>query len=164
MHASVMQWVESVRPIVAPEPSTIVVEVGSFDVNGSTRSLFPNTRWTGLDIRPGRGVDQVIDPRSAWGEKYKADLVISTETLEHDRNPFWTVRQMATACWPGGYVLITCRGFDERGCFPVHDHPDDLWRFTPRGVRAILEDVGLSVLYCGPDPEAHGVFALAQLR
>jgi hypothetical protein len=83
------------------------LDVGGRLINTSVRDLFPNTIWTGLDIKPGPGVDVVADA-STWKPDRLYDLVISTELLEH--TPVWAgcVATMVRALAPGGYLFITC--------------------------------------------------------
>ena len=85
-----------------------ILEVGSLDINGSIRALFPGCDYVGLDVAAGDGVDVVCE-----GQKYDApdnsfDVVISCEVMEH--NPFWieTFRNMIRCCRPGGLVVMTC--------------------------------------------------------
>jgi hypothetical protein len=60
-----------------------VLDCGSLDINGSNRYLFENCTYIGIDISSGKNVDNVC-----LIHKYKSDIkfdvIISTETLEHD--------------------------------------------------------------------------------
>lgn len=61
-----------------------VLDLGGRDVNGSIRGLLPNSRWKGVDISAGEGVDLVHDCTKPWPDDFpKFDLVVSTEVLEH---------------------------------------------------------------------------------
>jgi len=63
-----------------------VLEVGSFNVNGSVREYFKSTKYIGIDWRAGPGVDQVCFAHEMnFPEKF--DTVISASMLEHD--PYW---------------------------------------------------------------------------
>jgi SAM-dependent methyltransferase len=86
---------------------TRVAEVGSLDINGSIRSLFNDCEYTGYDIGPGDGVDEVcagqsIDRPSGW-----FDVTVSAECFEH--NPYWveTFSNMLRMTRPGGLVAIS---------------------------------------------------------
>jgi SAM-dependent methyltransferase len=85
-----------------------VLEIGSLDVNGSVRPLFPHAaRYHGIDIAPGPGVDEVADAAD-WRCDGAFDVVVSTEVLEHA--PRW--RDVLENAWaalvPGGRLLMTC--------------------------------------------------------
>jgi hypothetical protein len=83
------------------------LDVGGRDINGSVRHLLPNTKWIGLDIKPGPDVDIVHDA-ATWRPDRAYDVVMSTELLEH--TPAW--REVLVTCQaalrPGGYLFITC--------------------------------------------------------
>ncbi|HTF07820.1 MAG TPA: class I SAM-dependent methyltransferase [Asanoa sp.] len=83
------------------------LDVGGRLINTSTRHLLPNTRWTGLDIKPGPDVDIVHDA-STWTPDRAYDVVLSTELFEH--TPVWReiISTCAAALRPGGYLFITC--------------------------------------------------------
>lgn len=85
-----------------------VLEIGSLDVNGSVRPLFPTAKqYHGIDIAPGPGVDEVADAAD-WHASTVFDVVISTEVLEHA--PRW--RDVVSNAWnaldTGGVLLMTC--------------------------------------------------------
>ena len=86
-------------------PENRVLEVGSFDVNGSVRDLFQATDYTGIDIRPGDRVDIVC--HGADFDAAPFDVVVSTETLEHDSRWKETLANMHRLLKPGGLFLFT---------------------------------------------------------
>jgi SAM-dependent methyltransferase len=89
-----------------------VLEVGSYDVNGSIRPLFARAaRYLGIDRRNGPGVDQAISVQEfAQTHAAIADLVVSCEALEHDPDPIGHLAAIATLLKPGGYLILTCAG------------------------------------------------------
>lgn len=103
------------------------IEFGSYDVNGSFRpivkSLFPDSTYTGIDIRPGPGVDVVADMTQF--PNASADLVICTETLEHVQDWKAAVRTLKAVAQPWLVVSVP-----KPGC-PRHDYPGDYWRWSP---------------------------------
>ena len=68
------------------------------------------------------------------------DLVICEQVLEHVKNPAAAVRNLASMCRPGGNLLISTP-FLVR----LHEMPNDFWRFTPGGLRLLLEGAGLEI-------------------
>jgi SAM-dependent methyltransferase len=80
MHAEAFDWLKAVRPLLGPR--LLVCELGSRDVNGSPRSLFPDSRYVGVDERPGPGVDVAADAAD-WFPGALFDAVVCTEALEH---------------------------------------------------------------------------------
>lgn len=88
-----------------------VVEIGSRNVNGSTRHLFPNAEYIGVDQWPGEGVDVVADG-ATWHPGTLFDVVICCETLEHAADPIAMMMNLAKLCEPTGTIIITAAGPD----------------------------------------------------
>lgn len=169
MHNSVLQWV---REKIAQHDllTARVLDVGGRDVNGSCRSLFLGGSYLSVDVAPGPGVDLVgraSDLSSLLcGQEF--DVVVSTEMLEHDPEPWLSMPAMTSLLRPGGMLLITARG----NGFPFHGEPnqdgsigfDDLWRFMPSGMRKMIELAHCHVLEVSEDPQAPGVFGLGRKK
>ena len=86
MHDSVMRWVrKKVREHDLRDLN--VLEVGSYDENGSVRSMFTGG-YLGVDMRDGPGVDRVADASALPFGIESFDLVIKKEISENDKN-FW---------------------------------------------------------------------------
>jgi len=118
-----------------------VLEIGSYNVNGSVRSLFPGVRYMGIDRRPGLGVDLVCDAREAdFDEAY--DLVLSTEALEHDPEPQQIVRCAWRALRPGGVLLLTAASPERapHGCDGGFVGTEHYAGISPAAMRAMLQD------------------------
>lgn len=107
-----------VASVVAANPglaSGRVLEVGSYDVNGTIRDLFGGD-YLGVDLTPGPGVDLVASGTDL-DDPDGFDVTVSTECFEHD--PRWreTFANMARLTRPGGLTVFTCasRGRVEHG-------------------------------------------------
>jgi SAM-dependent methyltransferase len=151
VHESVIAFVRSHRErIKAP-----VLEVGSYNVNGSVRSLCP-TPYLGVDIVDGPGVDAVIDAYKPLPfESGSFATVISTEMLEHALAPTESLAEMVRVLAPDGLLLVTARG----NGFP-HHNPPDRWRFMPGTLAALAQRLGLEAVET-TDPQVPGVFVVA---
>ncbi|BBY00477.1 class I SAM-dependent methyltransferase [Mycobacterium seoulense] len=95
-----------------------VLEVGSYDVNGSVRTVFAAAdRYVGIDLVPGPGVDLVMSGHELDHRDGSYDMAISGECFEHD--PHWreTFSNMVRMTRPGGLVAFSCasRGRPEHG-------------------------------------------------
>ena len=161
MHDSVLAWVGQTlqRDDIAGRR---VLEVGSYDVNGSVRPTVEALEplgYLGVDQSAGPGVDLCVEATdlSAEGGADAFDVVISTEMMEHvvDWRPIIT--QMVEVLAPGGLLLITTRGPG----FPYHPYPIDTWRYTIDAMQALLLACGLILREVVSDAQAPGVFARA---
>ncbi len=109
MHREPMQFVRSVKA-QAPEFFTgkRVLEVGSLDINGSVRPLFTDCQYTGIDLDEGRGVDVVAHVTDYHRlDDGEFDVIISTETLEHDRAWDKSLAAMYRLLKPNGLMVVT---------------------------------------------------------
>jgi SAM-dependent methyltransferase len=160
VHESVLTWLEAT---VAREglSEAVTLEIGAYDVNGSARQFFTGP-YTGLDMRAGPGVDVLALGDALPFASAAFEVVVCTEMLEHDRRPWRTTAEAARLLRAGGTFLCTARGYDERGCFPIHDYPGDLWRFSLEGARTLAGDAGLRVVELVADPQCPGFFLLAR--
>ena len=158
MHQSVMDWgAQMVEKYRLSEYS--VVDVGSNSSNGSLRPLFSGS-YLGVDLDDGPGVDRF--PRDIeLGIEERGELVICTEVLEHVLDPARVVANLRAVA---PFLLLSCRGYDKRGCWPVHEHPIDVWRFSETGLRYILADASWTIMELSADPEGPGWFIVASHR
>jgi SAM-dependent methyltransferase len=159
-HASVLAFAERVL-----RPDDIrgrdVLEVGSYNVNGSVRAhveaMVP-TSYLGIDQQPGPGVDRVVpadDLLRTFGPE-SWDVVICTEVLEHVLDWRTVAKNLQGVLRFGGLLLITTRS---KG-FPYHPYPIDTWRYEIADMRAIFSDFEIDILES--DPEAPGVLMKAK--
>jgi len=91
-----------------------VLEVGSREVNGSVRGLFPGARYLGVDKLDGPGVDLVADATEPLEGVGLFDYAISTEVFEHEE--FWrsVLTFMVNALDTAGRVIVTAAGICRR--------------------------------------------------
>ena len=83
-----------------------VLEIGSRDVNGSIRNLFPGTEYIGIDRVHGKAVDEVIDAKDYTAAE-PFDVAITMEAMEHCIAPGAIVDCAARNLKPGGILLAT---------------------------------------------------------
>jgi SAM-dependent methyltransferase len=72
------------------------------------------------------------------------DVVICEQVLEHVPDPWAAARHLRELCVPGGHVIVSTPFLikvHELLLFGMYDY----WRFTPRGLRVLLEGAGLTV-------------------
>lgn len=120
MTPEILSWLRSAKRRFVPA-NLDILEVGSYNINGTPREVFEadSATYLGIDRQDGPGVDANDMPDR------KFDTVICCECLEHDADPLATVRAMRERLKPGGLLIITTpyNGFGE------HFFPRDYWRF-----------------------------------
>lgn len=106
MHPAAYSWVE--RHSLTNHES--VLEIGSLDVNGGVRDLFPHANvYIGLNDVPGPGVDVVADA-ATYRPSHLFDVVVSTEVLEHANQWKNIILMCLDALAPQGVLILTCAG------------------------------------------------------
>lgn len=87
-----------------------VYDIGSLDVNGTNRYLFTFPKYIGIDIVQGKNVDMVGRAMDILPKLPKAEIIISTEMLEHDATWRESLLAMYKALQVGGLLVITAAG------------------------------------------------------
>lgn len=138
------QTVNLMRKFAGSVPNgSSVLDVGSRNVNGSFRELFPDTLYTGIDIEAGDNVDLVVkEYEYPFADNY-FDVIISGSTLEHVRKPWLWIKEVARILKPGGKLCVIAPY-----AHPYHAHPVDCWRIFPDGMRTLFDEAGLTTLHC----------------
>jgi cephalosporin hydroxylase len=101
-----------------------ILDVGSYDVNGSLKPIFQKGKYVGMDMEAGPNVDVVSDAHDIPFKNDFFDIIISSSCFEHD-DMFWvTFLEMCRVLKPGGFMYIQA---PSNG--PYHGYPGDNWRF-----------------------------------
>ncbi len=88
--------------------SVKVLDIGSFNVNGTERDFFSNADITGLDIAEGECVDVVCPAQDYDAPDGSFDTIISCECWEH--NPYYkeSILNALRMLKSGGLFVFTC--------------------------------------------------------
>jgi SAM-dependent methyltransferase len=142
-----------------PEP---ILEIGSYQVEGQAdlvdlRALFPGRAYTGVDFRPGPGVDLVADVEALPFQDASVGTVLAMSTFEHVRH-FWRgFEEVGRVLRPDGVFVVAVPFY-----FHVHAYPNDYWRFTPEALDSLLGRYPLRLLgWHGPARRMANVWAVA---
>ncbi|WP_291556577.1 class I SAM-dependent methyltransferase [Comamonas sp. SCN 65-56] len=132
-----------------------VLDIGSYDVNGSYKQFFdkPGWRYTGVDLAAGPNVDVVLSsPYRLPFPSFSVDVVVSGQAFEHVEFFWLTWMEMSRVVRPGGLIFLLA---PSRG--PEHRYPQDCWRFYPDGYRALAKYTSMELLEVSTDwdPSAH---------
>lgn len=91
----------------------------------------PGNPLAELTIRPGEPLDLAAG---------SADVVLSSQVLEHVVDPAGYLRECHRVLAPDGHLLLSTHGL-----MPLHRDPIDYWRWTCDGLRHVLAEAGFEV-------------------
>ncbi len=150
LYGVVSDVVERLRPQLR-EP---IVEFGSLQVEpgqpNDLRPLFGGLEFIGTDLRSGPGVDRIEDLRDLSFGDGEVGTALCLDTLEHCVDPIRAARELHRVVRPdGGTCMITSVML-----IGIHAYPSDYWRFTPEGLRLLLEGYDDVDIAAQGDPSA----------
>jgi SAM-dependent methyltransferase len=147
MHESTYNEMARLVPFfIKPEQKVKILDIGSFDFNGSYKPIFNSYNWDylGIDICSGKNVDLIVEPNN-WGLKSNSfDLVISGSCLEHVAEPWKWIVEAERVCKKGHVLIISvpCS-------WAWHRMPIDCWRIYPDGMASLLTNCAhMNILSC----------------
>ncbi len=99
-------------------------------------------RYVGADVTPGPSVDRMLTADGMTQEASESfDAVLSSQVLEHVKEPEEYLRECLRILKPGGELLLSTHGmFHEHGC------PHDFYRWTPNGLGAEIASAGFTIV------------------
>lgn len=99
-----------------------VIEMGSLNINGTVRDFYTPTRYVGVDLAEGDGVDLVCPAQDVGFQDGEFDVAVSAECFEH--NPYWAETFANMYRLASKFVIFTCAsdGREEHGT--TRNHPD----------------------------------------
>ncbi len=105
------------------------------EISGADQAVRP---WKAFEALQYPAFDLCAPP----AEHDSYDVVVCEQVLEHVVDPFLAARTLAALTRAGGHVVVSTP-------FLIRVHElwgmQDRWRFTPRGLRTLLEAAGLEV-------------------
>lgn len=117
--------------------SLVPAGLDAAEISGAGRSGLGWKSFTSLDY-------PAFDLCAPLEVKDRFDVVICEQVLEHVLDPNAAAANLRGLCRPGGTVIVSTPFL-----IKVHELPMygmfDYWRFTPRGLRLLLENAGLEV-------------------
>ena len=130
-----------------------IIDIGSYDVNGSYKQFFlhPSWQYTGVDLGAGPNVDVVLEsPYRLPFDSFSVDVIVSGQAFEHVEYFWCSWLEMVRVLKPGGHIFLLA---PSRG--PEHRYPQDCWRFYPDAYRALAKYASLELLQVSTDWEPH---------
>jgi SAM-dependent methyltransferase len=133
------QWQRVVmnRAIDAHIDSLDPTSLSAAEISGDSHASKPWREYASLNYPEFDVCAPVTEPG-------KFDVVICEQVLEHVVDPWGAAANLRALAAPGGHVIVSTPFLikvHELLLFGMHDY----WRFTPRGLRLLLERGGLEV-------------------
>lgn len=129
-----------------------VLEVGSRQaVNQNEladfRNLFRESKYVGLDMQKGPGVDVVANAEKLPFPDKSFDLVLCLETLEHAQRPWLITTEIERVLKPDGLAVVSSLQNQA-----LHLHPSDYFRYTPFGLKSLFPKLGSKLAFAISPP------------
>ncbi|RAV22510.1 class I SAM-dependent methyltransferase [Paenibacillus contaminans] len=129
-----------------------VYEFGSLQLPGQLgeadlRPYFQGIKYVGCDMRPGPGVDELMNLHRIDLPENTAGLVLCMDTLQHVEEPSTAVIEMHRVLKPKGILIISTVLIS-----PIFPCPADYWRFTPEALELLLAPFDRVIVDIAGDP------------
>ncbi len=108
-----------------------------------------HTRLFGLDFDRAASPDCIASLDRLPLRSASVNVVVSQEVLEHLADPAGALREVVRVLAPGGLLYVQTPFI-----IGYHAAPQDYWRFTAEGLRALVENAGLEVERLEPSTAA----------
>ena len=97
--------------------------------------------YVGADMLPGPTVDEVLLPNGMSHQPSGTfGGVLSSQVLEHVRDPAAYLAEAFRLLKPGGVLILTTHGL-----FPEHKCPDDFYHWTAQGLETLVASTGFAI-------------------
>lgn len=128
-------------------PKKKVLEVGSRQEKNQQeiaqlRGFFEEKEYIGIDMRPGPGVDIVVNAEKLPFPDNHFDVVLCLEVLEHAEKPWMLAEEILRVVKKDGVVMVS-----SQQNFPIHSHPSDYFRYTPFGLSSLFSELKSKLVF-----------------
>lgn len=134
------------------EKPSKILEIGSRQaVNqnemADLRNLFVGSKFVGLDMQAGPGVDMIASAEKLPFPDKSFDLIFCLETLEHAEKPAVICAEIERVLRTNGVAVIS-----SQQNFPIHLHPSDYFRYTPYGLKILFPKLASKLVFAISPP------------
>ena len=121
---------------------SIVIDMGSQDINGSYKELFSPDKYIGADIVQGINVDVIVGS-SVWHLIKNVDLIISGQTLEHVEDIEDFMASISEKLNSGGLICLIA---PTEG--PAHNYPIWAGNYSKERMEKVVKRAGFEIIDC----------------
>lgn len=118
----------------------IVLDAGSGE-SERYKKFFKFEKYIKLDINSDSEADIIGSVESIRLDDGSVDSIVSTQVLEHVKNPAKAISEFYRVLKSGGYCLVTVPQLNE-----LHEEPHDYFRFTKYGLEEIFSHAGFKIV------------------
>lgn len=118
----------------------VVLDAGSGE-GDRYKSFLKFDKYITLDINSNSGADIIGSVENIPLKENSVDSIISTQVLEHVKNPQKAASEFYRVLKSGGYCLVTAPQLNE-----LHEEPNDYFRFTKYGLEEIFNQAGFKII------------------
>ena len=138
-----------------------IYEFGAFQVKGrgvdaNLRPYFKDKKYVGTDMRKGIGVDLILDLHNINLKSGSVGTALVMDTIEHVEFIRKAINEVYRVLKEKG-ILIMSSAMN----FPIHNFPNDYWRFTPEAFKSLLKNFEMSfVNFKGKENFPHTIIGI----
>lgn len=118
----------------------VVLDAGSGE-GDRYKNFFKFDKYINLDINKNSNPDIIGSVENISLGDNSVDSIVSTQVLEHIKNPHKAVEEFYRVLKSGGYCLVTVPQLNE-----LHEEPHDYFRFTKYGLEEIFRHTGFKII------------------
>lgn len=141
VHAVLIDSILDVKKRLVKEGS-VLVDVGC-GAMPYRRALSPElSKYIGVDFSDSTNADIFFRPDGTVPlDDNSADIVLSTQVLEHVNDPAMYLKECFRILKPGGLIILSTHGY-----WIYHPSPEDYWRWTSAGLKKVLKNAGFEIV------------------
>ena len=124
----------------APYIKGVVLDAGSGE-GDRYKNFFKFDKYISLDINKNSNPDIIGSVENISLGDSSVDSIVSTQVLEHIKNPQKAIEEFYRVLKSGGYCLVTVPQLNE-----LHEEPHDYFRFTKYGLEEIFSHTGFKII------------------
>ena len=118
-----------------------VLDLGCGDGKYKEIILTKASEYIGLDAYKHENVDVVADAAQLPFEAASFETIVCLQVLEHVKEPWQVVAEIARVLKPGGQVIL-----NTPWQFPYHAYPDDYYRFSGQALTYLFKKNNLKII------------------
>jgi len=141
------EFIEDIKESISS--GQVMLDAGAGDCHW--KEYFSDIKYIGLDLKVGddncnySNLDLIGDLNNIKLGDSSVDIIICIQVLEHVSEPWNVLREFFRVLKSSGYLFLSCPQSVE-----LHQVPHDYFRYTPFGLKSLLENSGFEIKWIKP--------------